>query len=105
MKILNLYKYILLVICGLQSVTLAAQGFDDDRAINNVLTMRVKMLDEFFQRFNREIHGTCISAGEFRFRFVGKDGYGNEGSGNDDSIPGKSTKREIGGKSGCKGIP
>ena len=52
MKILNLYKYILLVICGLQSVTLAAQGLDDDRAINNVLTMRVKMLDEFFQRFN-----------------------------------------------------
>ena len=52
LKILNLYKYILLVICGLQSVTLAAQGLDDDRAINNVLTMRVKMLDEFFQRFN-----------------------------------------------------
>ncbi|MFR5659763.1 MAG: hypothetical protein ACLUDU_18085 [Butyricimonas faecihominis] len=52
MKILNLYKYILLVICGLQSVTLAAQGLDDDKVINNVLTMRVKMLDEFFQRFN-----------------------------------------------------
>ena len=100
MKILNLYKYIFLVICGLQSVTLAAQGLDDDRAINNVLTMRVKMLDEFFQRFNGKYTVHAFQQENLDSVLLEKMATVMK----DDSIPGKSTKREIGGKSGCKGI-
>ena len=102
MKILNLYKYILLVICGLQSVTLAAQGFDDDRAINNVLTMRVKMLDEFFQRFNGKY--TVHAFQQENLDSVLLEKMATVMKDREMMIQFLVNQREIGRKSGCKGI-